>query len=244
VELQKNKILSELTRDILPLQGLKQLCTDNNVHIDFDPIENAFPNSTFPVGCTHEFLTTCVEDLASTNGFIAFLLSKLMQFDGVAIWISASRTLFPASLKRFGLEPDRIIFVDLKDEREVLYATEEALQCKQIAVVAGEIKNISFKESRRLQLAAEQSRVTGLLIRHQPRIINTIACVSRWRITSLASTSEDGMPGVGFPSWKVELLKIRSGKPGRWQVEFSSNHLKEIRQTILTISQAQIRNTA
>ena len=40
---------------------------------------------------------------------------------------------------------------------------EEALKCNRITAVLGEIKEISFKESRRLQLAAEQSRVTGFL---------------------------------------------------------------------------------
>ena len=237
-------IISRLERDILPLEGLKLLSADNIINLGFRPIESAFPNAVFPVGCTHEFLTSSIENTAATNGFIGVLLSKLMQFDGAAIWISASRTLFPASLKRFGVEPNKIIFVDLKDERDVLYAIEEALKCKQIAAVIGEIKNIGFKESRRLQLAAEQSRVTGLLIRHQPRIINTIACVSRWQITSLPSALADGMPGVGFPRWNVELLKVRNGRPGKWQVEFSSNHLKEISQHILTISQTQIRNTA
>ena len=48
---------------------------------------------------SHEFLSASTEDIASTNGFIAVLLSKLMQFDGAAIWISASRTLFPPALK-------------------------------------------------------------------------------------------------------------------------------------------------
>ena len=198
-------IISRLERDILPLEGLKLLSADNIINLDFRPIESAFPNTVFPVGCTHEFLTSSIENTAATSGFVGVLLSKLMQFDGAAIWISASRTLFPASLKRFGVEPDKIIFVDLKDERDVLYAIEEALKCKQIAAVIGEIKNIGFKESRRLQLAAEQSRVTGLLIRHQPRIINTIACVSRWQITSLPSALADGMPGVGFPRWNVDF---------------------------------------
>jgi protein ImuA len=121
---------------------------------------------------------------------------------------------------------------------------EEALKCKQIAAVISEIKSISFKESRRLQLAAEQSRVTGFIIRHQPKIINTIACVSRWRIISLPSELEDGMPGVGFPRWNVELLRVRNGKPGQWQVEYSSNRLTEIEQPIFSIPQTQIKNTA
>src|SRR4051812_1126904 len=103
-------IISRLERDILPLEGLKSLSTDNNINIGFRPIENAFPNSKFPVGCTHEFLNASTEDLAATNGFVSIPLSKLMQFDGATIWISSSRTLFPATLKRFSVEPNKIIF--------------------------------------------------------------------------------------------------------------------------------------
>jgi protein ImuA len=150
----KRDIISRLERDILPLEGLKLLATDNNISMGFKPIEKAFPNASFPVGCTHEFLCDTDEDIASTNGFIAVLLSKLMQFDGAALWISSARTLFPASLKRFGVEPSKIIFVDLQNEKDVLLAVEESLKCKRISTVVGEIKHITFKESRRLQLAA------------------------------------------------------------------------------------------
>src|SRR3954452_2255464 len=96
----RRDVIAQLERDILPLQGLKVLPTDNNITLGFRPIENAFPNkATFPTGCTHEFLSASQEDIAATNGFVAVLLSKLMQFDGSAVWISASRTLFPAALK-------------------------------------------------------------------------------------------------------------------------------------------------
>ncbi len=239
----RSNIIAQLERDILPLQGYKALSTDNNINIGFRPIELAFPNATFPIGCTHEFLSASQEDIASTNGFIAVLLSKLMQFQGTAVWISSSRTLFPAALKGFGINPDKIIFVDLKKEKDVLYAVEESLKCNRLTTVVGEIKQVSFKEARRLQLAAEQSRVTGLLIRHQPNILNTIACVSRWRITSLPSKLVDDMPGVGFPRWNVELLKVRNGKPGSWKLEWSSNHFQPITQNIFSIPQEERRKT-
>jgi len=239
----KEAAIAQLQMDILPLQGFKTLSTDNSINIGFRPIENAFPNAKFPAGCTHEFLTTSNEDLASTNGFLAVLLSKLMQFDGAAIWISSSRTLFPASLKRFGIQPDKIIFIDLKNESDLLYATEESLKCQRIAVVIAELKHIAFKESRRLQLAAEQSRVTGFLIRHQPKILNTIACVSRWRIRSLPSELVDGMPGVGFPRWNVELLKVRNGKPGSWKIEWSANQFHQIEEDIYSIQMNEKRKT-
>lgn len=243
MDLVKNNIITQLQKDILPLQGFKTLCTDDNINIGFKPIEAAFPNAIFPIGCMHEFLNTSQENTASTNGFIAALLSKLMQLQGAAIWISTSRTLFPSALKGFNIDPDKIIFVDLKKETDVLYTTEEALKCNRITSVIGEIKNIGFKESRRLQLAAEQSRVTGLLIRHQPKILNTIACVSRWCITSLPSEPMEGMSGVGFPRWNVELLKVRNGKPGSWQLEWSSNRFQQIKQNISSIPLEERRKT-
>jgi len=86
--------------------------------------------------------------------------------------------------------------------------------------VVGEIQEINFTASRRLQLVVEQSAVTGFILRHQPRNLNTNAFVSRWKISPVPSAPEDDLPGVGFPRWNVELQKIRNGKPGTWQVQY------------------------
>lgn len=235
-----NDIVSELRQSILSLSGYKQINGDG-ISTGFAPVDRAFPNHTFPTGAVHEFLTSSIEDVASTNGFIGVLLNKLMQFDGAAVWISASRTLFPASLVRFGVSPHKIIFVDLINEKDVLYAMEECLKCKRIAAVVGEIKHITFKESRRLQLAAEYSRVTGLLVHNPSKFAHTIASIASWRITSLPRELPGGMPGIGFPRWQVQLLKVRNGKPGTWNLEYFSNQLKEIKENIFSISQEQRR---
>jgi len=96
---------------------------------------------------------------------------------------------------------------------------EQALKCQSLAAVVAELRNISFAESRRLQLAVENSRTTGFLHRQLLHSENTLACVSRWKIRPLASRSEDGLPGVGFSCLEVELEKIRNGRPGVWQFE-------------------------
>ncbi|HNP21786.1 MAG TPA: Error-prone repair protein ImuA [Panacibacter sp.] len=239
----KRDIIARLERDILPFQGLKLLTTDNTINLGFRPMEQAFPHAQFPIGATHEFLSASPADIAATNGFVSVLLSKLMQLDGAAAWISASRTLFPAALKSYGIAPDKLIFIDMKKERDVFYAVEEALKCKRLSAVMGEIKQVSFKESRRLQLAAEQSRVTGFIIRHQPGLINTIACVSRWRISTLPSEPGEGLPGVGFPKWQVELLKVRNGRPGKWDLEWSHNRLQGTKQPVFSITQHERQQT-
>ena len=65
--------------------------------------------------------------------------------------------------------------------------------------------------------------MTGFVLRHDPKQVNAIAAVARWQIRPLASGIEEGMPGVGFPRWEVELLKVRNGQPGRWKMEWSAN---------------------
>ena len=165
-----------------------------------------------------------------------------MQNHGACIWISSSRTIFPPALKVFGIEPDRIIFADALKEKDVLWVMEEALKCNGLAAVVADLREISFTESRRLQLAVEQSGVTGFILRHSPRNLNTIACISRWKITTLPSELTDAMPGVGFPRWKIELLKVRNGKPGTWQMEWAAGKFRYISPLVI-LSQEQKRKT-
>ena len=151
---------------------------------------------------------------------------------GVCIWIRSSGRLFPPALTAFGIEADRIIFIDLKREKDILWCMEEALKCEGLAAVVGETPDISFTASRRLQLAVEQSRVTAFLLRHNPRDLNTIARVARWKITPLASKLEGGLPGLGFPRWQVELTWVKNGQPGTWLVEWRAGRFAAERADI------------
>jgi protein ImuA len=240
----KKDMLNQLKKDILVLQGFKASPGNTAFDIGLGPVTTAFPNETFPVAAVHEFISTEPEHAAATSGFVTGLLAGLMRGGKACVWISTSRTLFPSALKFFGVEPDKIIFIDLQRQKDLLWAMEEALKCEGLAAVAGEINEISFTSSRRLQLAVEQSRVTGFLLRNRPRNLNTIACVSRWKITPLPSELEDNMPGVGFPRWNVELLKIRNGKPGTWQMEWTGGRFKPVYcTTIADLQEEQIRKT-
>lgn len=224
----KANIIARLQKDILLLQGFKPLSSGNAINLGWGQVDNAFPESSFPTGAVHEFLCSGTGNLAASSGFISGMLATLMGKNGAIAWISSARTLFPPALKRFGIEPDRVIFVDLQKERDVAWAIEEALKCGALAAVVGEIKEISFTTSRRLQLAVEESQVTGFLIRKNARNLSTTACVSRWMITPLPSKTEENMPGIGFPRWKVDLLKIRNGKPGSWQLEWAGTRFRQV----------------
>ncbi len=224
----KADIIAQLKKDILPLQGFKTSLKNNVVDATLGPIKNAFPGSSFPLAAIHEFISVNKEEGAATGGFVAALIASLMRGGGVAIWISAARNIFPPALKSFGIAPEKIIFINLKKEKEIGWAMEEALKCKGLSAVIGELPELSFTTSRRLQLAVEQSQVTGFIIRCNPRNINTTACVTRWRIKPIPSQLEETMPGLGFPSWRVELVKVRNGYPGNWEIELFAGRMKAI----------------
>jgi protein ImuA len=213
-------VIEELQRQILKLQG-NQLSSDQEQSLGLGVIEHAFPGKVFPRAAVHELISVSSESAACTNGFMSVILSSLMAQSGSCLWISTRRTIYPPALKTFGIEPERILFVDVSNVKDALWAMEESLKCNALNAVVGEFTALSFEESRRLQLAVEQSKVTGFVHRFQPKIENTVACVSRWKITPLFSELPDQLPGMGFPRWNIDLLKVRNGKPASWQVQWS-----------------------
>ena len=239
----KSDIIAQLKKDILSLQGFKRTLNADPLNILPDIITEAFPNIAFPLGAVHEFISTTIENAAVTCGFVSAILSSLMLKKRVCIWITSSLTIFPNALTSFGITPDKVVFINLQKEKDIMWVMEEALKLDGLAAVVAETRELSFTVSRRLQLAVEKSKVTGFILRHNPRNINTTACVTRWKITSLTSAGlPETMPGVGFPRWNVELLKVRNGKPGTWQIEFVGGKLRPVYKTA-SIAQLQKKKT-
>jgi protein ImuA len=220
-------IIARLQREIMPLQGYKP--QQHHMLADTEsPLAKAFPGQRFPLGAVHEYLSQSQEDLTATSGFIAGTLASHMHKSGATIWICREQKVFPPALVFFGLRPEQFIFVELKQEKDRLWVMEEALKCNGINAVIGEFRSLDFKSSRRLQLAVERSGVTGFVIREEAR--NTSALLSRWKVHSLPSHNEEGMPGIGNPVWHAELLKVRNGKPMSWQLEWKEGRFSAIEQ--------------
>jgi len=234
----KADIISQLQKELLPLQGYKHKAGKEDVSIDLGPINYAFPRKEFPLGAMHEFVYNDPEHAAASSGFISCILSSLMKQGAVSIWIASQQKIFPPALHLFGIDPGRIIFIKARQGKESLWCMEEALKCEGIASVIGEINDLDLTASRRLQLAVEESRVTGFLLRNSKYTISNTACVAKWKISPVMSREEE-WPGVGFPQWNIELLKVRNGYPGKWQFEWKGKKLipAESKQKKLTVHQ-------
>ena len=192
-------------------------------------IDRVLPGGGLARGVLHEILGMGgdEEDGALAAAFAAGILGRLTRTgDGTVLWCLPRPDLYGPSLAAHGLDPARLVLVRAPRDAEILWAMEEGLRAPGIAAVIGEVGSLPTVASRRLQLAAERSRVTAFLLRRwrdgaqaaRERALPN-AAVTRWRITALPSQPLPGEPGVGRPRWRVELLRCRGGEPACWEVE-------------------------
>jgi protein ImuA len=199
MEGSKANIIAQLKKNILLLHGFKPASSDMDMQEGLHFIQDAFPNSRFPTGVIHEFFCNNAEEVSASYGFTSGLLSSLMQNGEISLWITSHQKIFPPALKQFGINPNKMIFIHLKTEKEKLWAIEEALKCDGVSSVIGEINEISFTESRRLQLITERSKVNGFIIRRNPKNLST-ASVTRWRIRPIPSCLQNaGVSSLSRP---------------------------------------------
>lgn len=224
----RKALISSLQKNILQWEGYKPPPVGTQELVGLGPVERAFPNGVFPLGAVHELVCSTTEQATASSGLVTGLLSVLMQNGGVCLWISLTGNIFPSALSNFGLEPDRLIFIRVVKDQEALWVMEEALKCAGLAAVVAEVRELDFKQSRRLQLAVEQSHVTGFILRNASKKIGSTACAARWQIKPLPSEPVDDLPGLGFPRWQIELLRVRNGNPGNWIMEWSEGKFKQV----------------
>lgn len=151
-------------------------------------------------------------------------------FDGAGEW---GRPYGPG-LAAFGLDPARLLMVETRRPRDALWAAEEGLASRALAVVVAEIRGdpavVDLTATRRLALRAARSGVTALLVR--PGTGEGLSAArTRWRVrhpgeqtpTSVSpkiATPNPAAPNPATlpfalppPAWRADLER-NATKPG------------------------------
>jgi protein ImuA len=213
--------------------------SEPTVSLGAPEIDEALPWGGLPITGLHEIFG----DTAAV-GFSAALIHKLVKgSDAPILWCQHGRDLCGHGLAEFGIDPDRLILVEGKSDTDILWAMEEGLRSSGIAAVVGKPYKIPPIAGRRLQLAAEENNVPGLLVRpqqtrdrtNQQSVTPTSAALTRWHVTAAPSITPASGFGLGAPQWNLELQRYRysalnlqkqqnkqriAGRVTSWQVEW------------------------
>jgi protein ImuA len=198
---------------------------DQVVTLGLPTMDTHLPWKGLPRGGLHEFAGegTDREQAAAAAGFAALWLAKL-QKAGPVLWVARAASLkaidlHAHGLRRFGIDPRRLILVAARRDEEILWAMEEGLKSPGLSAVLGEIGKLDLTASRRLQLAAEAGGVAAFALRRwrlmaaaEREAAQPIAALTRWRIAGLKG-------GSGGIHWRVDLARCRGGQPGSWTLQ-------------------------
>jgi len=180
----------------------------------------------------HEIAAAGEAEIAAATGFTLALAGRCAPSRAV-LWIAEDMALMESGvpygpgLDEIGLAPDAVMIVTAARPRDVLWAMEEALRCRAIGAVIGEIRKANAVDavaSRRLSLAAARQQTPAFLLRAQPDV-RPAAAATRWIVGAAPSGSPSQKggkpPSTGPPVLDVRLVRNRYGRLGSWVLEWN-----------------------
>ncbi|RDV03304.1 ImuA family protein [Undibacter mobilis] len=185
-------------------------------------------------GALHEIAATSEAHLPAATGF-TLGLAALATGNKNFVWIAEDMALtengapYGAGLDVFGLSPERLVIVAVAHRHELMAAMEEALRCRAVGVVIGEVRNgtLDAVAVRRLSLAASDSGTLAFFLRTQPTHDASTA-VTRWVVGASPSVipghaRQSASPNgseFGAPRFAVHLTRNRRGPSASWILEW------------------------
>lgn len=169
-------------------------------------------------GALHEIAAPGEAHLAAATGFALGLAAAAQ---ARVVWIAEDMALaesgapYGPGLDQFNLAPERLLTVAVARARDLLWAMEEALRCRAVGAVIGELRHgeIDAVAVRRLSLAAAEHGALALLLRAKP-VNDASTAATRWIVGASPS------PG-GSPRFAAHLVRNRRGPTGSWILEWS-----------------------
>jgi protein ImuA len=168
-------------------------------------------------GALHEIATAGEAHLAAAAGFALAVAARSARKS--TVWIAEdmalaeSGTLYGPGLNVFGVVPEHLLTVAAARTRDLLWAMEEALRCRAVSAVIGELRHgeIDSVAVRRLSLAAAESGALALLLRASPPSDASTAA-TRWTVSAAPNDS-----------LTIELTRNRRGPLGAWTLQWSDD---------------------
>ena len=189
-------------------------------------------------GALHEIAACGETHIAAATGFALGVAARSQAI----VWVAEDMALLESGapygpgLDLFGLMPERLLTVAGAKAGDVLWAMEEALHCRAVGMVIGEVRSaareIDLVATRRLSLAAAAHGAMALLLRTTPGT-EASAAATRWVVRASPSPpgGGQGTRAIGPPRFDLALTRNRRGPLGSWMLEWSVSDVSFVRAT-------------
>ena len=186
---------------------------------ELDAALGSGPSGVLNLGALHEIIPASPVDLPVASAFAFGLLGRLPR-RGPIFWCMGNLTTnehgapYMPGLAAFGINPARIINVQLRHPRDLSFVLEEAARMPSLAAIIAEGPLPSFTASRRLALLLAQSHVPMLFL-VDGKVVQGSAAATRFVVSPLAAPDNlSDIRAPGPPAFHVTLARTRNGRPG------------------------------
>jgi protein ImuA len=190
-------------------------------------------------GALHEVFAEAGRHNPAATGFAAGVAARLAA-GRPQLWVRQDfiareqGALSLQGLAELGLDPRRVITVQVADVAAALRVAADGLACAALGTVVldlwGESRQLDLVASRKLTLAAQASGVSCLLLR-TAAVPMVSTAETRWVVRSVASgpagvggrrmTAAASLQLWGMPVLEAALVRNRHGRTGQWIMEWN-----------------------
>lgn len=224
-------------------QGGKKF-TRETLASSWPELNQLLPGGGFRSGDLWEWVA---DDSLAAAATVSLLAARSwITLDRPAILLQRSAKVFPPALHAAGFDLQSLVEVHAADDRDRLWAWEQALGCPAVSLVWGEMPRIAPLAYRRLKLAVEASGTIGFLLRPPDALKRPTWADGRLLVTPLPSTDESPRfvvemnpePGGGR---KVEIAATPPESADQFRQHAASDSAAELRQRVAIHSAAELR---
>ena len=203
----RSQLVRTLQEQITGIELARQPGGETPVASGCEALDRLLPGRGFRRG-------TLVEWLSSGNGSGAQTLAlgtarEACREGGALVVLDQAREFYPPAAVRLGIELDRMIVVQAANQADNAWALDQALRCLGVVAVLAWPEKLDGRTFRRLQLAAEQGRGLGLLVRPQ-----RVRHEPSWADVRLLVEPLPPVGPAGRRRLRIELLHGRGGISG------------------------------
>lgn len=176
-----------------------------------DALDQLLPAGGLESGTLIEWLSEAEGGGATT--LVLAVSARVLRAGGAVVVIDRQREFYPPAAARVGVPLERAVVIQPGNAADALWALEQSLRSRAVAVALARVEGVNDRACRRLQLAAEAGGSLGFLLR-------PIACraAPSWAEARLLVRALPPRPkGRGEGGWRlqIEVLQGRGGVEGK-----------------------------